>query len=50
VIGGLIMIAGGLVELAIGIKAEGQSLESITKPLTSTDTTPSDAPVAPAPA
>jgi MFS family permease len=50
VIGGLIMIAGGLVELAIGIKAEGQSLESITKPLTSTDTTPSDAAVAPTPA
>ena len=50
VIGGGIMIAGGLVELAIGIKAEGQSLESITKPLTSTDTTPSGAAVAPAPA
>ena len=35
VIGGLIMMAGGLVELLIGIKAEGQSLETVTKPLTS---------------
>ena len=38
VIGGLIMMAGGLVELVIGIKAEGQSLESVTKPLTSVST------------
>jgi MFS family permease len=37
VIGGLIMMAGGLVELLIGIKAEGQSLETVTKPLTSVD-------------
>ncbi len=35
IIGGLIMMAGGLVELLIGIKAEGQSLETVTKPLTS---------------
>ncbi len=34
-IGGLIMILGGVVELLIGIKAEGKSLETITKPLTS---------------
>ena len=34
-IGGLIMMAGGVVELLIGIKAEGQSLEAVTKPLTS---------------
>ena len=30
VIGGLIMVAGGLVELAFGINAEGQSLETVT--------------------
>jgi MFS family permease len=36
VVGGAIMVLGGIVELAIGIKAEGQSLEAITKPLTST--------------
>jgi MFS family permease len=35
VIGGLIMGIGGVVELLIGIKAEGQSLEKVTKPLTS---------------
>ena len=35
IIGGLIMMAGGVVELAFGIKAEGQSLETVTKPLTS---------------
>ena len=34
VIGGLIMVLGGVVELAYGIKAEGQSLETVTKPLT----------------
>ncbi|HET6939985.1 MAG TPA: MFS transporter [Nocardioides sp.] len=34
VIGGLIMVLGGVVELLIGIKAEGQSLETVTKPLT----------------
>jgi MFS family permease len=36
VIGGGIMILGGIVELLIGIKAEGKSLETVTKPLTST--------------
>jgi hypothetical protein len=42
IIGGLIMMAGGVVELLIGIKAEGQSLETVTKPLTSVsaDATP----------
>jgi hypothetical protein len=30
------MVTGGIVELAIGIKAEGKSLEDITKPITST--------------
>jgi MFS family permease len=42
-VGGGIMIAGGLVELAIGIKAEGKSLEDVTKPLTSTDSAPAAA-------
>jgi MFS family permease len=37
VIGGLIMALGGIVELVFGIKAEGQSLETVTKPLTSVD-------------
>jgi MFS family permease len=36
VIGGLIMAAGGVIELAFGIKAEGKSLETVTKPLTAT--------------
>ena len=36
VIGGAIMVLGGIVELAIGIKAEGKSLEDITTPITST--------------
>jgi len=36
VVGGAIMIVGGIVELAIGIKAEGKSLEDITTPITST--------------
>jgi MFS family permease len=40
VIGGGIMILGGIVELAIGIKAEGKSLEAVTKPLTATDEPP----------
>ena len=29
------MVFGGIVELLIGIKAEGKSLEDVTKPLTS---------------
>ena len=32
------MIFGGIIELIFGIKAEGKSLESITKPITSIDT------------
>jgi MFS family permease len=44
-IGGGIMILGGIVEFAIGINAEGKSLEEVTKPLTSTD---EPAPLAPA--
>jgi MFS family permease len=37
-IGGAIMVFGGIIELIFGIKAEGKSLEDITKPLTATDT------------
>ena len=33
------MILGGIVELIVGIKAEGKSLEDITTPLTSTEPT-----------
>ena len=44
VIGGLIMIFGGVIELAFGIKAEGQSLETVTKPLTAiSDSAPREA-------
>ena len=37
VVGGLIMVVGGVVELVFGIKAEGKSLETVTKPLTEVD-------------
>src|SRR5262245_49513662 len=37
IIGGAIMVFGGIVELLIGIKAEGKSLEDITKPITSVE-------------
>ena len=45
------MVLGGIVELLIGIKAEGKSLEDITKPITSTeeDRAPEGGPL-PAPA
>ena len=36
-IGAALMIAGGVVEAFLGVKAEGQSLESIAKPLTAED-------------
>src|SRR3954451_13724223 len=36
-IGAALMIAGGLVEAFLGVKAEGQSLESIAQPLTAED-------------
>jgi hypothetical protein len=29
-------VLGGMIELAFGIKAEGKSLETVTKPLTAT--------------
>jgi hypothetical protein len=31
------MMVGGILELLIGINAEGKSLEDLTKPLTATD-------------
>jgi MFS family permease len=34
-VGGGIMIIGGIIELVLGINAEGKSLETVTKPLTS---------------
>jgi len=36
-VGAAIMILGGIVELLIGINAEGKSLEAVTNPLTATD-------------
>jgi MFS family permease len=53
-LGAVMMIIGGLAELLLGVKAERESLESIAKPLTVTDshTEPSrrEPPPAPAPA
>ncbi len=37
-IGAVLMIAGGIVEIFLGVKAEGQTLENIAKPLTAEDT------------
>jgi len=34
------MIGGGIVEIFLGVKTEGQSLESIAKPLTVEDDSP----------
>jgi MFS family permease len=36
-IGAALMVAGGLVEVLLGVKAEGQALENIAKPLTAED-------------
>src|SRR6478609_513506 len=47
-VGGGIMIFGGIIEIIFGINAEGKSLESVTKPLTSTGEPGSDATVVPA--
>jgi MFS family permease len=48
VIGAGIMLAGGLVEVFLGVQAAGKSLEQVTKPLTAAgDTTPAP-PAAPA--
>ncbi len=40
-IGAVLMIGGGIVEIFLGVKAEGQSLESIATPLTAEDEAPS---------
>ncbi|HTZ63379.1 MAG TPA: MFS transporter [Solirubrobacteraceae bacterium] len=48
-LGAVMMILGGLGELLFGVKAEGQSLEQIAKPLTVEDASSQGAPV-PAPA
>ena len=45
-----IMIAGGLVELFLGINAEGKSLEEVTQLLTATRTEPLAAQPVPTPA
>jgi MFS family permease len=37
IMGGLIMAAGGIIEIVFGVNAEGKSLEAVTKPLTATD-------------
>ena len=37
-LGAALMIGGGIVEALLGVKAEGQSLESIAQPLTAEDT------------
>jgi MFS family permease len=42
-IGAALMIAGGVVEAFLGVKAEGQSLESIATPLTAEDAAPASA-------
>jgi MFS family permease len=47
-LGAVMMILGGLAELLFGVKAEGESLEQIAKPLTVEDSRPGAA--APAPA
>ena len=39
-----VMIFGGIIELIFGIKAEGKSLEDITKPITATDRAPAAVP------
>ncbi len=39
-VGAALMIAGGVVAVFLGVKAEGQALESIAKPLTAEDAAP----------
>jgi MFS family permease len=41
-IGAALMIIGGLMEIVLGVKAEGRSLESIAQPLTAEDDAPGD--------
>jgi len=47
-IGAVAMILGGIAELIFGVKSERQSLESIAKPLTVEDASPSETPREPA--
>jgi MFS family permease len=42
-IGAALMIAGGLVQAFLGVKAEGKSLESIAQPLTADEPAPTPA-------
>ena len=49
-IGAVLMIGGGLIEMFLGVKAEGQSLESIARPLTAEDDAPTPGAGDPAPA
>lgn len=42
-IGAALMVAGGVVELVLGVRAEGQALEAIATPLTAEDDTQADA-------
>ena len=44
------MILGGIVEIVLGINAEGKSLEDITKPITSTEEDAPEGGPLPAPA
>jgi MFS family permease len=44
-IGAVLMVGGGVIEIILGVKAEGQTLENIAKPLTAED---DDAQAAPA--
>ena len=41
------MIVAGLVQAFLGVRAEGQSLESIAQPLTAEEPTPGPAPATP---
>jgi len=50
IIGAVLMIAAGIVELFVGVKAENRGLEDIAKPLTAADGGDSSTSVAPAPA
>jgi MFS family permease len=49
-VGAAIMALGGIIELILGIDAEGKSLEDVTKPLTAAPETTTPPAVAPVPA
>ena len=49
-IGAVLMIGGGVVEILLGVKAEGQSLESIAQPLTAEAPEPGEGRASPQPA